>query len=80
MLVLRDFPGSPDISVLSKSPCLVCSDLDHPMEQLKLSAIKLDSRFTTSAQMIKLMGHFEVCMIYFAEQFVICPKKEFACL
>lgn len=27
---------------------------------LKLSAIKLDSRFTTSAQMIKLMSQFEV--------------------
>nr|CDQ02267.1 Bm2761, isoform b [Brugia malayi] len=57
------FSGSPDISVLSKSPCLICSDSDHPMEQLKLSAIKLDSRFTTSAQMIKLMGHFEVARI-----------------
>ncbi|KAL3998511.1 E3 ubiquitin-protein ligase UBR4 family protein [Acanthocheilonema viteae] len=60
---LCEFIGSPDISVLSKSPCLICSDLDHPMEQLKLSAIKLDSRFTTSAQMIKLMGHFEVSRI-----------------
>ncbi|EJW88782.1 hypothetical protein WUBG_00304 [Wuchereria bancrofti] len=60
---LCGFIGSPDISVLSKSPCLICSDSDHPMEQLKLSAIKLDSRFTTSAQMIKLMGHFEVSRI-----------------
>ncbi|KAK6106256.1 E3 ubiquitin-protein ligase UBR4 family protein [Brugia pahangi] len=60
---LCEFIGSPDISVLSKSPCLICSDSDHPMEQLKLSAIKLDSRFTTSAQMIKLMGHFEVSRI-----------------
>ncbi|VDM43637.1 unnamed protein product [Toxocara canis] len=33
------------------------------MEFLKLSAIKLDSRFTTSAQMIKLMGHFEVSRV-----------------
>ncbi|MCP9258029.1 hypothetical protein DINM_001193 [Dirofilaria immitis] len=60
---LCEFIGSPDISVLNKSPCLICSDLDHPMEQLKLSSIKLDSRFTTSAQMIKLMGHFEVSRI-----------------
>uniref|UniRef100_A0A158Q763 UBR-type domain-containing protein n=1 Tax=Elaeophora elaphi TaxID=1147741 RepID=A0A158Q763_9BILA len=60
---LCEFIGSPDVSVLSKSPCLICSDLDHPVEQLKLSAIKLDSRFTTSAQMIKLMGHFEVSRI-----------------
>ncbi|CAG9534491.1 unnamed protein product [Cercopithifilaria johnstoni] len=60
---LCEFIGSPDISILSKSPCLICSNLDNPMEQLKLSAIKLDSRFTTSAQMIKLMGHFEVSRI-----------------
>ncbi|EFO26755.2 hypothetical protein LOAG_01731 [Loa loa] len=60
---LCEFIGSPDISVLSKSPCLICSNSDHSMEQLKLSAIKLDSRFTTSAQMIKLMGHFEVSRI-----------------
>uniref|UniRef100_A0A915PMF8 UBR-type domain-containing protein n=1 Tax=Setaria digitata TaxID=48799 RepID=A0A915PMF8_9BILA len=60
---LCGFMGSPDISILNKSPCLSCSDSDHPMEQLKLSAIKLDSRFTTSAQMIKLMGHFEVSRI-----------------
>uniref|UniRef100_A0A183EQV1 RING-type domain-containing protein n=1 Tax=Gongylonema pulchrum TaxID=637853 RepID=A0A183EQV1_9BILA len=52
--------GSPDISVLSCSPCLICSDASRQMMELKLSTIKLDSRFTTSAQMIKLMGHFEV--------------------
>lgn len=57
--------GSPDISVLSTSPCLICSDVVLPMEEMKLSAIKLDSRFTTSAQMIKLMGHFEVNRLTF---------------
>ncbi|VDM95152.1 unnamed protein product [Thelazia callipaeda] len=60
---LQQSIGTLDISVLSKSPCLICSDSNRPMEQLKLSAIKLDSRFTTSAQMIKLMGHFEVLRI-----------------
>lgn len=48
------------------------------MEQLKLSAIKLDSRFTTSAQMIKLMGHFEVCIIYFARLLLYVQRKSLA--
>ncbi|MFH4977697.1 hypothetical protein AB6A40_004406 [Gnathostoma spinigerum] len=57
---LSEVVGAPDESVISGCPCLICAERDEAHEPTKLSAIKLDSRFTTSAQMIKLMGHFEI--------------------
>lgn len=55
--------GTPNMALTNGTACLTCSALDMRMDVVKLSAIKLDSRFTTSAQMIKLMGHFEVALV-----------------
>uniref|UniRef100_A0A0M3HTT2 UBR-type domain-containing protein n=1 Tax=Ascaris lumbricoides TaxID=6252 RepID=A0A0M3HTT2_ASCLU len=56
-------PCTPNMALTNGTACLTCSALDMRMDVVKLSAIKLDSRFTTSAQMIKLMGHFEVLRV-----------------
>ncbi|VDK44653.1 unnamed protein product [Anisakis simplex] len=60
---LKKIIGTPDFAVFNGTACLICSRPEVHMDFIKLSAIKLDSRFTTSAQMIKLMGHFEVSRV-----------------
>ncbi|XP_014674376.1 PREDICTED: E3 ubiquitin-protein ligase UBR4-like [Priapulus caudatus] len=41
---------------LESDPCLVCSNPEVPFAGIKLSSIKVDSRFTTTTQIVKLIG------------------------
>jgi E3 ubiquitin-protein ligase UBR4 len=48
---------------LEPSPCLVCNHPEVPMTNMKLSAVKLDSRSTTTAQIFKLTGSHELSRV-----------------
>uniref|UniRef100_A0A2R5LN58 Putative e3 ubiquitin-protein ligase ubr4 n=1 Tax=Ornithodoros turicata TaxID=34597 RepID=A0A2R5LN58_9ACAR len=48
---------------LESEPCLVCNNPEVPYANIKLSAIKVDSRFTTSTQIVKLVGSHTVSRI-----------------
>ncbi|XP_013777424.1 E3 ubiquitin-protein ligase UBR4-like isoform X2 [Limulus polyphemus] len=48
---------------LESEPCLVCNNPEVPWSNIKLSAIKVDSRFTTSTQMVKLIGSHTISKI-----------------
>jgi E3 ubiquitin-protein ligase UBR4 len=48
---------------LESSPCVVCSHPEQSMSTLKLSSIKLDSRSTTTAQIFKLSGAYELSKV-----------------
>ncbi|XP_066587252.1 E3 ubiquitin-protein ligase UBR4 [Prorops nasuta] len=41
---------------LESEPCLVCNNPEIAMTTIKLSSIKVDSKFTTTTQIIKLVG------------------------
>jgi len=41
---------------LERDPCLACSALEVPFTAVKLTTLKADVRFTTSTQIIKLIG------------------------
>ncbi|XP_076674868.1 E3 ubiquitin-protein ligase-like protein poe isoform X2 [Andrena cerasifolii] len=41
---------------LESEPCLVCNNPEVPMSTIKLSSIKVDSKFTTTTQIVKLVG------------------------
>lgn len=45
-----------DSYYLESEPCSVCNSPEVPYSSVKLSAIKVDSRFTTTTQIIKLIG------------------------
>lgn len=49
---LVDFDGY----YLESDPCLVCNNPEVPFVNSKLSAIKVDSKFTTTTQIVKLVG------------------------
>ncbi|XP_065311151.1 E3 ubiquitin-protein ligase UBR4 isoform X4 [Dermacentor albipictus] len=48
---------------LESEPCLVCNNPEVAYANIKLSAIKVDSRFTTSTQIVKLVGSHTVSRI-----------------
>ncbi|KAL5011609.1 hypothetical protein ScPMuIL_010160, partial [Solemya velum] len=56
---LVDFDGY----YLENDPCLVCNNPEVPFSNLKLSAIKVDSKFTTSTQIVKLVGSHTISKI-----------------
>ena len=56
---LVDFDGY----YLESDPCLVCNNPEVPYTSLKLSAIKVDSKFTTTTQIIKLVGSHNISKI-----------------
>ncbi|XP_069467171.1 E3 ubiquitin-protein ligase UBR4 isoform X2 [Ambystoma mexicanum] len=41
---------------LESDPCLVCNNPEVPMSNIKLSSIKVDTRYTTTQQVVKLIG------------------------
>lgn len=41
---------------LESEPCLVCNNPEVQMSTIKLSSIKVDSKFTTTTQIVKLVG------------------------
>lgn len=44
-------------------PCLVCNSPEVPLSSIKLSAIKVDSKFTTTTQIVKLVGSHQISKI-----------------
>ncbi|KYM85360.1 E3 ubiquitin-protein ligase UBR4 [Atta colombica] len=48
---------------LESEPCLVCNNPEVPMATIKLSSIKVDSKFTTTTQIVKLVGSHTISRI-----------------
>ncbi|KAJ8017247.1 hypothetical protein DPEC_G00015820 [Dallia pectoralis] len=45
---------------LESDPCLVCNNPEVPFSNIKLSSIKVDTRYTTTQQVVKLIGSHTV--------------------
>nr|CAB3267471.1 E3 ubiquitin-protein ligase UBR4-like [Phallusia mammillata] len=45
---------------LESNPCLVCNQLETPLSNIKMSSIKSDTRYTTTQQIIKLVGSYAI--------------------
>ncbi|XP_046612558.1 E3 ubiquitin-protein ligase UBR4 isoform X2 [Neodiprion virginianus] len=48
---------------LESEPCLVCNNPEVPLATIKLSSIKVDSKFTTTTQIVKLVGSHTISRI-----------------
>ncbi|KAL3276929.1 hypothetical protein HHI36_012295 [Cryptolaemus montrouzieri] len=48
---------------LESNPCLVCNNPEVPFAAIKLSSIKVDSKFTTTTQIVKLLGSHTISKI-----------------
>lgn len=48
---------------LESEPCLVCNNPELPMSNIKLSAIKVDSKFTTTTTIVKLIQSHTISKI-----------------
>lgn len=48
---------------LESDPCLVCNNPELPMTNIKLSSIKIDSKFTTTTQIVKLVSSHTISKI-----------------
>lgn len=48
---------------LESEPCLVCNNPEVNYSNVKLSSLKVDSRFTTSTQIVKLVGSHTISKI-----------------
>ncbi|XP_051158982.1 E3 ubiquitin-protein ligase UBR4 isoform X2 [Leptopilina boulardi] len=48
---------------LESEPCLVCNNPEVQMSTIKLSSIKVDSKFTTTTQIVKLVGSHTISRI-----------------
>lgn len=48
---------------LESEPCLVCNNPEVSMSTIKLSSIKVDSKFTTTTQIVKLIGSYTISRI-----------------
>jgi len=48
---------------LESEPCLVCNNPEMLMVTIKLSSIKVDSKFTTTTQIVKLVGSHTISRI-----------------
>lgn len=53
-----------DSYYLESEPCTVCNSPEIPYSNVKLSAIKVDSRFTTTTQIIKLLGSHTILKFF----------------
>ncbi|XP_052789588.1 E3 ubiquitin-protein ligase UBR4-like isoform X2 [Mya arenaria] len=56
---LVDFDGY----YLESDPCLVCNNPEVSYSSLKLTNIKVDSKFTTTTQIVKLVGSYTISKI-----------------
>ncbi len=45
---------------LEPEPCFICNNVETPVVNLKLSAVKADSRYTTNQQIFKLNGTYSL--------------------
>lgn len=59
LLGLVEFDGF----YLESDPCLVCNNPEIAFTNFKLSTIKVDSRFTTTTQIVKLIGSHTISKI-----------------
>lgn len=48
---------------LESEPCLVCNNPEVQMSTIKLSSIKVDSKFTTTTQIVKLLNSHTISKI-----------------
>lgn len=48
---------------LETNPCPVCNNPEIPFTNIKLSAVKIDSKFTTNTQIVKLVGSHTISKI-----------------
>lgn len=48
---------------LEAEPCLVCNNPEVPLSNIKLSSIKIDSKFTTTTQIVKLTNSHTISKI-----------------
>ena len=48
---------------LESDPCLVCNNPEVPYNISKLSALKTDSRFSTTSHMVKLVGSHNISKV-----------------
>ncbi|XP_015793075.1 E3 ubiquitin-protein ligase UBR4-like isoform X2 [Tetranychus urticae] len=48
---------------LESEPCLVCNNPEVSYSNMKLSSVKVDSRFTTTTQIVKLVGSHTISKI-----------------
>ena len=56
---LVDFPGY----YLESDPCLVCNNPEVSFTNMKLSSLKVDTKYTTSTQIVKLTGSHSISKI-----------------
>ena len=50
-------------SSLESDPCLVCNNPEVPYSSLKLSTLKVDTKYTTTTQIVKLSGSHSISKI-----------------
>jgi E3 ubiquitin-protein ligase UBR4 len=48
---------------LESDPCLVCNNPEVPYSSLKLSTLKVDTKYTTTTQIVKLTGSHSITKI-----------------
>ncbi|XP_074655636.1 E3 ubiquitin-protein ligase UBR4-like [Tubulanus polymorphus] len=48
---------------LESDPCLVCNNPEVPFVNIKLTSIKVDSKFTTTTQIVKLIGSHNIAKV-----------------
>ncbi|KAG8431951.1 hypothetical protein GDO86_019058 [Hymenochirus boettgeri] len=48
---------------LESDPCLVCNNPEVPLCNIKLSSIKVDTRYTTTQQVVKLIGSHTISKV-----------------
>ncbi|XP_078094991.1 E3 ubiquitin-protein ligase UBR4 isoform X5 [Mustelus asterias] len=48
---------------LESDPCLVCNNPEVPFTNIKLSSIKVDTRYTTTQQVVKLIGSHTISKV-----------------
>uniref|UniRef100_A0A8C5WBA2 Ubiquitin protein ligase E3 component n-recognin 4 n=1 Tax=Leptobrachium leishanense TaxID=445787 RepID=A0A8C5WBA2_9ANUR len=48
---------------LESDPCLVCNNPEVPLSNIKLSSIKVDTRYTTTQQVVKLIGSHTISKV-----------------
>ena len=53
---LVDFPGY----YLESDPCLVCNNPEVSFTNMKLSSLKVDTKYTTSTRIVKLTGSHSI--------------------
>ena len=58
---------------LESDPCLVCNNPEVPYSSLKLSTLKVDTKYTTTTQIVKLSGSHSISKI--SLRYVFSPNS-----